>query len=121
MAKKRSGVSKTQLILNYKKDNPDAKPKAISEALSAGKVKVSPAYVSTILSNSKRSGGKTKSVVVKRGTKARSTKRAVATASSGGDGGLSVDTLLKVKRLADEVGISDLKTAISAYEKLTNA
>ena len=119
MAKKKGGVSKTQKILDYKQQNPSAKPKAISEALSTSSDKISAQYVSTILSNSKKKSGKSSSVVVRR-SKKKSARKSTAAASGGGDG-VRVETLLKVKQMASDVGLDNLKAAISAYEKLTDA
>ncbi len=45
--------NKSEAIRAYKKDNPDAKPKAIAEALTKAGIEVSPGFVSTILTKSK--------------------------------------------------------------------
>lgn len=60
MAKRgRAGVNVSQLVRDYKSNHKRAKPKEISQALSAQGTEVSAQYVSTILSNArKRRGGK---------------------------------------------------------------
>ena len=60
MAKKRGGTNLSAEIRKYVENNPDAKPKAISEGLAAAGIKATPTYVSTILSNERRKSGKQK-------------------------------------------------------------
>ena len=124
MAKKTSG-NKTQTILDYKAQNPDAKPKAISEALQAQGHSITPGYVSTILSKSRSSRG-----TKKRGTKKRSggvsAPRAVATkkrssSSTGGGKEVSVDVLMKVRDLVQSTGgVDEVRRALDTYAKLTD-
>src|SRR6056297_2908608 len=55
MAKKKAGEpNKSQAIRDYKTANPSAKPKKIAEDLGKQGIAVSPGFVSTILSTSKR-------------------------------------------------------------------
>lgn len=72
MAKKAKsgGVNKSAEIRNYKEANPAATPKEIAEAMGKLNLSVSAQFVSTVLSNHRKKGGK----VAKRGHKARSEK-----------------------------------------------
>lgn len=124
--KKRTGPNKSAAIKAYKEANPEAKPKQIAEALQADGVDVNAQYVSTILSQAraksgqtkKRSGKKTAKKAGRGGTRG---PRAVASGggrASGGD--ISVQSLMKVKELVSEVGsVDEVRTALSAYERLT--
>lgn len=111
MAKKGSrgdGPSKTKLILDYKSNNPDAKPKEISSALkSQHGVSALPGFVSTILSNARRKQGLTKN---KKGRPA----------SSGLKGGnVSYDAIVDAKKLIHEAGgIEQAKRLIDALSGL---
>ena len=129
MAKKKAGeVNKTQAIRDYKSANPDQKPKAISEALVKQGVEVTPGYVSTILSNSKRKptsgrrgrpkGSKNVKAVRAVGTAKKAVGRpSKAAAASGSE--VSVNSLLKMKTLISQVGgIDEAKSALSTLEKL---
>lgn len=121
MAKRKSSsVNKSAEIKAYKDANPDAKPKAIAEYLKKKGIDISTAYISTILSNSRRKSGtqRSKSSSVSRPVVRRTQKRGPR-ATSVQSGGISVDTLLKVKKLVGDVGgIDEVKTALSTYEKL---
>jgi hypothetical protein len=55
---KRRGVNRSQAIRDYARDNANAKPKAISEALAQNGIKVSPAYVSSVLTADRKKSGK---------------------------------------------------------------
>lgn len=124
MAKK-GGVNKTQAIKDFKDSNPSAKPKEIAETLNSKGISVTPGYVSTVLSNSNKTGGrKTK----KRGggTVHRAVKKTSATrggsrtgSSSASSGDVSVESLIKVKELVSELGGADeVRKVLSTYEKL---
>jgi hypothetical protein len=61
MAKKAAaGPNKSQAIREYKSNHSGAGPKDIAAALADQGVKVTPAFVSTVLSNAKRRGKKGK-------------------------------------------------------------
>jgi hypothetical protein len=102
MAKKRKGVNLSEEIRKYVAANPKAKPKAVSEGLAAAGVKVTPVYVSTILSNARRKSGKGK----RRGRKA------------GNQGDLFAN-LVQAKKLVDKLGgIDAARAAIDTLAKI---
>ncbi len=104
MAKKRSGVNLSEEIRKYVKENPSAKPKAISEGLASAGVKVTPIYVSTILSNERRKSGKGK----RRGRR--------SAAQSSGD---VLANLVLAKKLADKMGgIESARAALDTLAKI---
>jgi hypothetical protein len=107
MAKKAAaaveGLSKSEAIRTFKNENPDAGPKAISAALAADGMKVTPAFVSTVLSNDKRKSG-----TIGRGRGRR---------AGGGDS--SVDNLIQAKKLAEQMGgIEQARAALNALERI---
>lgn len=119
MAKKSSGVSKSQAIRDYCEANPKAKPKEVAEALATQGLVVTPQFVSTIRSNAKR-----KKTTRRPGRPAgsTSTKRAArpaqATAAKGKED-VSIDSLLKAKKIVQEMGgVEDAKKALDALSKL---
>lgn len=77
----------------------DARPKDVIAALAKQHIKVAPAQVSNL---------KAKLGSPKRGKKA-----------TGGNNGLSLDSLLAAKKLVDTLGIERAKEAIDALAKLT--
>jgi hypothetical protein len=102
MARK-SGQNRSAAIRAYKDSNKNAKPKEISEALVKDGVKVSPAYVSTVLSNARRKGG------------GRRKKRGAA-------GGRAYADLVQAKKLADAMGgIDRARSALSALARILDA
>jgi hypothetical protein len=104
MAKKSTSGTKSASIRNYKTDHPDAKPKEIAEALSKSGEKVTPAFVSTVLSNDKR-----------RGKKRRGGKRKAGRAA----GKSGFENLVQAKRLADQMGgVAKAKAALDALAKI---
>ena len=104
MAKKRSGTNLSAEIRRYVEGNPNAKPKAISEGLAAQGVKVTPTYVSTILSNARRKSGKLK----RRGRRGR--------AGAAGD---VLANLVLAKRLSDKMGgIDQARAALDTLAKI---
>lgn len=104
MAKKSTSGTKSASIRNYKADHPDAKPKAIAEALTKGGEKVTSAFVSTVLSNDKRRGGKKRKGGRKPGR---------VSAASG------FDSLVQAKKLADQMGgVHKAKAALDALAKI---
>lgn len=110
MAKKaKGGPNKSLEIRNYKEANPTASPKEIAEALNKSGLSVSAQFVSTVLSNAKKKGGK----IGKRGRKP-GRKPGVATASSSG-----VEQLIKAKKLVDALGgVDNARAAINALAQL---
>ena len=105
MAKKSTSGTKSASIRNYKAQNPSAKPKAIAEALSKAGEKVTPAFVSTVLSNDKRRGKK------RRGKPGRKPGRVGAAAG--------FESLVQAKRLADQMGgVAKAKAALDALAKI---
>jgi hypothetical protein len=122
MAKKTSGQNKSKAIRDYYAANPKAKPMEVADALKAQGIIVTPAFVSTIRSTSKkkkvigkpgRPAGSTKSVTKKVGRPA-----GAASAVSAADS-VSINALLKVKSMVEAVGsIEETRAALSALEKL---
>ena len=113
MAKKKSGVNKSQAIREYRKANPRHKPKQIAAELSKKGIKVSPQFVSTILSTSKKKktigkpGRPKGSVSGRRGRPGRGSQE------------VSYDALLRVKKIVSEMGgIEDARKALTALEQL---
>ena len=104
---KRGGPNRSQAIRDYVKDNGDAKPKAISEGLAKAGVKVSPGYVSTVLSNARRKGGKSARGGKKRGGAGRPTGNDVYA------------NLVLAKRLVDQFGSVDkARSALDTLAKI---
>jgi hypothetical protein len=73
-------VNKSQIIREYKKENPNAKPKEIVAAMAAAGVTVNAQMVSTVLSNAKKKGGK----IGKRHRKAKMAEHDVGNPFAGG-------------------------------------
>lgn len=129
MAKKKAGEpNKSQSIRDFSKENPAMKPKQISEELTKKGVAVSPGFVSTILSTSKKKSKTTRPAVAskKKATSKVKSVRAIGrpkgtkvAAASKASGDISVDSLLKFKQLVAEVGgIDEAKSALTTLEKL---
>lgn len=108
MAKKRGGTNLSAEIRKYVEANPNAKPKAVSEGLNAQGVKVTPVYVSTIMSNERRKSGKGRRRGGRRGRPA------------GGDGGGDlVANLILAKKLASKMGgIKQARAALNTLAKV---
>ena len=107
MAKKSGGPNKSVAIRSYKADHGDAGPKAIAEALSKDGIKVTPAFVSTVLSNDKRKSGKGRRRGRKPGRKA------------GSGGNKTFNSLVQAKKLAEQMGgIEPARRALNALAKL---
>ena len=110
MAKKKSGVNKSQAIRDYRKAHPTHKPKQIAAELGKKGIKVSPQFVSTILSTSKK-----KKTIGKPGRP----KGSVSRRSGRGAEAVSYESLLRVKQIVREMGgIEDARNALTALEKL---
>jgi len=123
MAKKKSsGPNKSQEIREYYTAHPNAKPKEVVDAMKSKGLSVSAQFVSTVKSNSKKKKGPSK----RRGRPAGSTnktslaKRAPARTGKG-DESVSVDSLLKLKKVVEDIGsIEEAKSALQTLEKLAN-
>lgn len=126
MAKKSAGQNKSKAIREYYAANPNAKPMEVAEALKAQGLTVTPAFVSTIRSTSKK-----KKSIRKPGRPAGSTKSTAKKAPASkkasvgrpradqGSNNVSVDALIKVKGMVEAVGsIEETRAALSALEKL---
>jgi hypothetical protein len=110
MAKKaaaKGGPNKSSAIRDYKAANSTASPKEIAEALGKSGIAVSAQFVSTVLSNAKKKGGK----IGKRGPKPG---RKAATAASG-----SLEQLLKAKKMVEQLGgIDNARSALNVLAQL---
>ncbi len=105
---KKSKLNKSEEIRNYYASNPGAKPKEVAAALKKKGLVVTPQFVSTIRSVSKRKNGKV-------GRPGR------PPGSGRSNGGVSYEALVKVKKIVDECGsIGDARAALDALELLTN-
>lgn len=124
MAKKTSGPNKSQAIRDYYAANPDAKPKAVVEALAAKGVVVTPAFVSTIKSTSINKSPKT--AKAKRGPKPGASVKAAKVAAAKpaavkATSGVSIDSLIKAKSLVKELGgIDSAMSALAALKRLAD-
>src|SRR5690242_1685669 len=107
MARKaKSGSNKSATIRDYKAVNPSATPKEVAEALEKSGVSVSAQFVSTVLSNAKKKGGKV-------GTRGRKPGRPVAVPV--GD----LQQLIQVKKLVDQMGgVEKAKAAVDVLARL---
>ncbi len=107
MAKRK--INKSQTVLAYMADNPEAKPKEVSEALAAKGIKVTAGAVSTIKFNAAKKGT---APAAKVGRPAKSAKVS-------GKGSSSLDQLLAAKDLVDKVGgVDEAKRLLDALAKL---
>jgi len=112
MAKKKSGVNKSQAIRDYVAANPTAKPNEVANALSKEGVSVTPQFVSTVKSMSKRKKGAKK----RPGRPGR--KPGPRKAS---DKGVSVESLQQAKKMADSMGgVDEAKKALDVLSKLVD-
>lgn len=121
MAKKKSGANKSLEIRNYLTKKPDAKPKEIVDAMKAKGISVNAQFVSTVKTNSKKKGltpSPRKSVTKTSKTSKKSTW--VAKSKSGDT--VSVESLLKLKEVVQELGsIEEAKSALNALELLSDS
>jgi hypothetical protein len=106
MARKASaGPTKSAAIRAYKDSHEDAGPKEISEALAEDGIRVTPGFVSTVLSNERRKGRKGRRKGGRNGRKA-----------ARGD---SYANLVHAKRMSDRMGgIESARRALNALAKL---
>jgi hypothetical protein len=122
MAKKAaaSGINKSEVIREYKSKNPGMGPKAIAEKLKTDHgEEVSAQFVSTVLSMAKKRDDKG-GVRRGRGRPPGSGKAATATKAAGKPTvGLSLELLLKAKKLASELGgVEEAKAALDALARV---
>lgn len=129
MAKKKSGgPNKSEAIRDYYAANPTAKPKEVAEALSKQGISVTPAFVSTIRSTSKtkkktgkrgRPAGRKTARKTARKTGRRVGRPATARRGTAARGDVSLDSLVRVKEIVDEMGgVEDARSALAALERL---
>ncbi len=106
MAKKKADVNKSQLIRDYIAANPKDGPKAITAALKKKRIKVSESLVGAIKYK-------------KKGKKKRRRKKAAAVAKPVASDKVSLSTLVRAKKMADELGgIEKAKAALAALAKI---
>src|SRR6185295_969447 len=110
MARKSSaGPNKSAAIRAYKDAHASAGPKEIAEGLSKDGIKVTPAFVSTVLSNDRRKGRK--------GRKKVASGRRVGNRTSG-----AFFNLIQAKKLADQMGgVEKAQAALDALAKILGA
>ena len=97
-------INRSEVIRDFKEGNPNAKPKRIAEHLKDKYgIEVSAQYVSSILSNAKRKGGK----IGKRGRPRKPSET------------IGSNELFLVKQLIEQVGSIDAaRQAIQTYDEL---
>lgn len=106
MARKAKSGNKSAAIRDYKAANPSAAPKEIAEALGKSGSSVTAQFVSTVLSNAKKKGGK----VGKRG---RKPGRPVALPVD------NIQQLIQVKKFVDQMGgIDAAKSAVNVLAQI---
>lgn len=134
MARKRAGeTSKSDLIRSTSAENPTAGPTEVARMIqTAHSIKVSPAMVSTVLSQDRTRGGKPakrgrppKSESGSNGKSASASSSSASSASKLGRkpaaqaGGVTIETLLRIKKLADELGgVNEAKKALDALSQI---
>lgn len=126
MAKKSGGPNKSQAIRDFYAANPEAKPKAVVEALAGQGIEVSAAFVSTIKSTSvgktfkgARRGPKPKIAKAAPSVKAASVSTKAPRAAAAPT--LSIDSLVKAKGLVRDLGgIENAMNALAALKKLAD-
>ena len=107
MAKKKSGVNKSQAIRDYLKAKPEAGPTEVVAEMKKKNIKITPALVSNV--KKAMNGGKSTGKGAKRGPKPG--RRAADQ--------LSINDLLTAKEFADSVGGVDQAVAVlKALDKL---
>jgi hypothetical protein len=105
--KSAAGPNKSAAIRAYKDSHASAGPKEITEALGKDGVKVTPAFVSTVLSNDRRKGRKGRG----KGGRPRGSSSANAFAD-----------LVQAKKLADQMGgVEKARAALNALAKILGA
>jgi hypothetical protein len=112
MAKKAAaGPNKSAAIREYKSKHAEAGPKDIANALTADGLKVSAGFVSTVLSNDKRRGGKGR----RKGGR-RMGRPAKSSAVGGGD---ALSKLVLAKKMSDRLGgVEQARAALNALAQI---
>lgn len=119
MAKKKTGVNKSQEIRDYYAANPKAKPLEVVAAMKSKGIVVTAQFVSTVKSTSKKKTTRSKSPVSASAKKSAPAKRGPRKASLKADGAISLDSLIKAKQLVDEMGgVDEARNALAALEQL---
>lgn len=115
MAKKKAAaINKSQSIRDYRKAHPRQKPKQIAAELKKKGIDVSPQFVSTILSTSKK-----KKSIGKPGRPKGSKSTGQTSKAKPTSGTVTIESLIKVKQIVREMGsIEDARLALSALEEL---
>jgi hypothetical protein len=99
------GPNKSEAIRKYKEANSDAGPKEIAAGLAKEGVKVTPAFISTVLSNDRR--------------RARKGRRKGGRRPGPKPGRDPLQTLVQAKRLADKMGgVSEARAALDALARI---
>lgn len=113
MAKKsKGGRNKSRMIREYKAANPVAGPKEVAEAVTKTGLSVSAQFVSTVLSNAKKKGGKV-------GKPGRKPGRPAAAAAAIAAPSSSIEHLIKAKKLIDQLGgVAEARAAINALAQI---
>lgn len=107
MASKAASENKSKAIRDYKTAHEDAKPKEIAAALGRAGHKVTPGFISTVLSNDRRKARKGR----------RGGGRKSAARQSDAYAGL-----VQAKKLSDQMGgIEQARAALDALAKILNA
>jgi hypothetical protein len=102
------GPNKSEAIRAYKEANAEAGPKEIAAALAKDGLKVTPAFISTVLSNDRRKARKGRR---KGGRKPGR--------QAGGGGGDALQALVQAKRLADQMGgVAKARLALDALARI---
>ena len=101
MARKSAGTNKSAAIRAYKESHASSGPKEITEALGKDGVKVTAAFVSTVLSNDRRKGRKGRKKAGRRGAAANN----------------AFANLVQAKKLADQLGGDLLPAEIRSLPK----
>src|SRR5690348_15255794 len=113
MAKKAAtGANKSATIRNYKKEHPEAGPTEIATSLSKDGMRVTPQFVSTVLSNAKRRGGK-------RGRRRMGRRAAAPVARQTSGNNDLLQNLVEAKKLAERMGgVEKAREALDVLAKL---
>ncbi|KAA5545857.1 hypothetical protein FYK55_02745 [Roseiconus nitratireducens] len=118
MAKKKSTPNKSKEIRDYLKDHPGAKPREIVDAMKSKGVDVSAQFVSTVKSTSKKKKGPARRRGRPAGSKNKTTSMTRPATKKSGDT-VSVESLIKLKKVVEEIGsIEEAKAALTTLEQL---
>ena len=110
-------INKSKLIRDTKRDNPSLGPTDMSAMLKETHgVDINPAMISTVLSQDRIRGGKP----LRRGRPPKGSKKSdSAPKANSSSEGLSIESLVQAKLLADKMGgIGEAKAALDALSRL---